>query len=194
MMDSQSNFIKENERLVFKVWNKHFAQKYYHFKEDLLQEGRIALHKANEMFDESKGFSFSSYAYRAIWNTMANYLIQKERIKNDKPIYLEDLIPDTKDRNITFGDSIEDSKAKEALEKIIDKTAYGPFIAKITNCLPFETQMLIFKKYGIGFRPHTLRELAQKEGVTPEAIRFRIQKAFKIMRTRYAEEWEEFNQ
>lgn len=194
MMGSQSKFIEENERLVFKVWNNHFARKYYHLKEDLLQEGRIALHKANEMFDESKGFSFSSYAYKAIWNTMVDYLIQKERIKNDKPVYLDDLIPGTKDRNITFGDLIEDTKSRVALEKMINKTAYGPFIAKITKSLPLETQMLIFKKYGIGFRPHTLRELAQEEGVSPEAIRARIQRAFKKMRTRYAEEWEEFNQ
>lgn len=193
-MTSDQNFIIENEGLVYKVWNNHFARKYYHLKEDLLQEGRIALHKANEMFDESKGFSFSTYAYRAIRNTMENYLIQKERIKNDKPVYLDDLIPGTKDRNITFGDLIEDTKSRVALEKMIDKTAYGPFIAKITKSLPLETQMLIFKKYGIGFRSHTLRELAQEEGVTPEAIRSRIQKAFKIMRTRYAEEWEEFNQ
>lgn len=193
-MTSDQNFIIENEGLVYKVWNDHFSRKYYHLKEDLLQEGRIALHKANGMFDENKGYSFSTYAYKAIWNTMRNYLLSKERIQHEKPISLEATIPGVKSENITFGDSIHDPEAEEILENVIDKTAHGTFIAKITSFLPLETQMLIFRVYGIGCRPHTLKELAKEEGITPQALGARIQRALNAIRERYAGEWEAMNQ
>lgn len=42
--------------------------------DDLIQEGRIGLLLANESFEEDRGATFKTYAYRAIRNTMLRYI------------------------------------------------------------------------------------------------------------------------
>lgn len=55
------------------------------YKEDLIQEGLIGLLKAVRTYDESKGFTFSTYAWRCIKNSVISELRRYERfgIKNE---------------------------------------------------------------------------------------------------------------
>ena len=46
--------------------------------DDILQYGRIGLWKAIQLFDESKGYQFSTYAYRAIFNSIVQCLKLKK--------------------------------------------------------------------------------------------------------------------
>lgn len=61
--------------------------------EDLEQEGYIALQNAIESFDETRGVSFKTYAYRLIYRAMARYLgntcsvISTGRVTQDEEFY-----------------------------------------------------------------------------------------------------------
>lgn len=71
----------KNIKLVYLVYNKNFY-KFTIFKEDLCQEGLIALWKICKKKDDIK-VKFSAYATKAIYLSMLKYLQRKE-IKHKK--------------------------------------------------------------------------------------------------------------
>jgi RNA polymerase sigma factor (sigma-70 family) len=79
----------EYTKLVYFVFEKHFKQ-YQSFKDDLCQEGLIALWKAQRCFNQSKNISFKTFAYASIKNNMLSYLKRKE-LKHFKVITFSEL-------------------------------------------------------------------------------------------------------
>lgn len=74
-MQSEELF-KKNTPLVYHVFNKHFATHFMaqKYKEDLIQEGLIALWRACLFYDAKTGLQFSTYAYPAIrWGIYKAY-------------------------------------------------------------------------------------------------------------------------
>lgn len=96
---------EKNMGLVYHIYQKHF-KKYLYLKEDLCQEGFLALFKACKLFDTDKGVKFSAYAGRAIYNNMLTYLLKKEQKH-----YLN---------NITFSELEEKKVPIENLESTIE--------------------------------------------------------------------------
>lgn len=70
-------------KIVNAIYNKYF-KKYYWLKEDLIQEGNIALLRACEKFDSSKETKFITFASTCIKNAMMIYIKKETRIS--KPI------------------------------------------------------------------------------------------------------------
>ena len=70
-------------KIVNAIYNKYF-KKYYWLKEDLIQEGNIALLRACEKFDSSKETKFITFASTCIRNAMMIYIKKETRIS--KPI------------------------------------------------------------------------------------------------------------
>lgn len=64
--------IEKNKGLVYKSL-KNYKLCTKEMKEDLTQEGFMALLRAYDTFDETKGVKFSSYAMRCIINAMHSY-------------------------------------------------------------------------------------------------------------------------
>lgn len=93
----------ENKCLVYFVYEKQF-KKYEFLKEDLYQEGFIALFKACKMFDIEKGNAFSTYAIKAIYNSMLYCLVRKEQKHFNNCISLDQLQDDF---NFDFEDKTE---------------------------------------------------------------------------------------
>lgn len=59
---------RDNEKLIYYVLNRYFP--WYIHDEDIEQAARLALWKACLFFDESKGYAFSTYACRLIYNEL----------------------------------------------------------------------------------------------------------------------------
>lgn len=68
-----------NQKLVHYVLNKYIGPQSIEDAEDLIQEGMIALYKCIKLYDETKGFAFSTYACSAILKSMVRH---KERYLN----------------------------------------------------------------------------------------------------------------
>jgi RNA polymerase sigma factor (sigma-70 family) len=74
-MQSEELF-RKNTPLVYHVFNRHFANRFManNYKEDLIQEGLIALWRACLFYKEETGLQFSTYAYPAIrWGIYKAY-------------------------------------------------------------------------------------------------------------------------
>ncbi len=70
-----NNELYENcKNIIFSVLNRNFFWCYEHIKEELIQEGAIALIIANEKFNENMNSEFSNYAYRTIKTSMKRYI------------------------------------------------------------------------------------------------------------------------
>lgn len=67
----------EHENLVYFVYNKHFnSAKNHRYKDDLMQEGRLALWEACSTFDKSKETKFSTFAVTVIYHKMLEVLLK----------------------------------------------------------------------------------------------------------------------
>lgn len=67
---------EESLKLVWKVLNNEFKQVLFYNpneKEDIFQVGCIGLVKASKKFDSSRGFEFSTFAYRLIKNELSDF-------------------------------------------------------------------------------------------------------------------------
>lgn len=80
---------EKNIKLVYFVFNKNF-NKYGHLKEDLCQEGLLTLWKVCRKPNNKKS-KFSTYATKAIYFSMLNYLTRKELKHEINCISLDEL-------------------------------------------------------------------------------------------------------
>ena len=76
-LEAETRLLMENEGLVIQVANTVKARRNINSsdgidKEDLMQEGRIAMLTAAKTFDESREVKFSTYAFEIIKNAMSD--------------------------------------------------------------------------------------------------------------------------
>lgn len=88
MDNVRDKMIVDNLRLVSKVMKDnslYYSSEY----EDIFSEGVLGLIRAVDTFDISKGFKFSTYAYRCISSNIVNYLEKKKKKFNTLSLDLE---------------------------------------------------------------------------------------------------------
>lgn len=104
-----------NTRLAYKVLSKYRNAVSETLFEDLKQESLLGLWKAANSFDESKGFAFSTYAFRVINNQILMYLRGINKHKSNislqseigEDIYLEDTSVAIKENNFEIENQIQ---------------------------------------------------------------------------------------
>lgn len=69
-IEERNKRVEENTDLVYKVLHSLNVG----YDEDCFQQGCLALMRCIELFDESKGYKFSTYAYTFIRGSIMNYL------------------------------------------------------------------------------------------------------------------------
>lgn len=120
---------------IFKCANRSFAHNYD--REDFVSEGTIALLKAAEKFDPSKG-NFTSYAMRAISNSM--YDLMRKGIKTEDNLSFEYSNED----GLSFQEIIA---SDECVEKCYEEKQLKYLLRKAVCELPSEEKDLIVTVY-----------------------------------------------
>lgn len=76
-LEERNKKVEENTDLIYEVLHSMKVG----FDEDCFQQGCLALIRCVELFDESKGYKFSTYAYTSIRGAVLNYLKRDNTIK-----------------------------------------------------------------------------------------------------------------
>lgn len=83
--DAFESLLHDHERMIYKIINSQTLTRGDYLIDDdsLFQEGSIALYNAALSYDESKGMSFSSYAYMVIRSRIVTVIRNIRRKNND---------------------------------------------------------------------------------------------------------------
>jgi RNA polymerase sigma factor (sigma-70 family) len=140
-------------QLAYKSWKMSFLPTDY--VEDLRQEAYMALLHAGELFDEDRDVRFITYAYRAIWRRLERAVRRLER-QREKDSLREHSTPEYQNH----------------LDKLVmdeDRVRVERVILEMDQ----ETQELLLEVR----KGRTQRELAERYGVTHQAIYKRVRAA-----------------
>lgn len=99
---TEDQIIKDNEGLIYtNLYKLGFWYRYPNHREDMMQEGRMALMKAARTFDPDANVKFSTYAYTLVRNAIYDYA-QTMKLYLDFVSYpfIDDLIPDPREFSI----------------------------------------------------------------------------------------------
>lgn len=161
------------------------------YQEDIYQEGMLALWRAAKSFDESRGFTFSTYAVPWIFGSMKRFIrencstirIPRSMWESGEAISigsLDALIDEEKSDNATFGDFIpsEPDFYPELFDDQIDD-----FLATVDNDKYRDVYEEIAYGCAYGDAP-TQQELAKKYGYSQAQI--------SRLRTKFRKEFRDF--
>lgn len=169
------------EREVLVVENikltHHIAKKYFHpylDHDDLVSIGTIGLINAAKTFDESKGYKFSSLAYKAIEREIIKEIIKFSRAKRNGIVYsFEDHIA----VNLTIGDTIFDTKNFE--REIVNSLS----LYKALKQLTLKEQLVVIYYFGLfENEPLNQKTIASLLGVTQTIVSRILRKALLKLR------------
>lgn len=151
------------------------------YKEDLIQEGFLAIYKAVEKFDTSKNIKFSTYAYNWVNKYMQTYIRKntKECIIEDNYIDLNTTIEDT-----TFIEDIQIllEENLNPLQQDLIRLHYGFYNNDILTIKEIEEK---FQMHNVRGRLQTiLQKLRKTEYIQNLAKFYYIQKIDKLNNAR----------
>jgi RNA polymerase sigma factor (sigma-70 family) len=131
--------------------------------DDLVSEGTTALIEAVDAFDQSKqqGQKFESYARRAIRNRLLDYVQGKGKPGRQ----MAENAPDP---------AVQPEAAPVEQREVVEK------VESVVSQLPPKDQQLIRARFRSGHRA-TLKELADKAGITPQAMQGREKKIMLVL-------------
>ena len=135
--------ITEDLKISKHVFKTFFAG-YQYLKEDLIQEGVLALMKARKSFDNTKGV-YSTFAFKVATNAMRMYLRKEYRYEDVENIedYAFEIADEINDIDISIHiknsivDVIENSKNPRVIEKIVNLLGCGFTGIEIAESLNF---------------------------------------------------------
>lgn len=96
---NEEQMIKENEGLIFtNLYKLGFWYRYPDHREDMIQEGRMAIMKAARTFDPSANVKFSTYAYTLIRNAIYDYAQTMKLYQNIASYpFIDELVADPRE-------------------------------------------------------------------------------------------------
>ncbi|MEK6934852.1 MAG: sigma-70 family RNA polymerase sigma factor [Nanoarchaeota archaeon] len=147
----------------------------------LISEGSMALLRAIEGFDHTRGFKFSTYAYPTI-----NQSFTRAAIKEGKHFKIEGSSYDPDLESGTYAEDKMDENVdfySELLQRILGKNSAR--LDERENYII--TRRVLFCEYGLDRRP-TLQELGDEYGISKERVRQIQNRAFKKLRRALDEE------
>lgn len=161
----RDHIIKANMRLVMSVVKKFVTPQ--HSFDDMLSEGVFTLMQAVEKFDYSRGFRFSTYAYRSIARTAYRTVsaTQKEEAQM------------TRDAEEWAFECVDDRSSSPQSERVWSKLR--ELTASMLDRLDRRERFIVRSRYALGShrKVKTFQYLADKLGVSKERVRQLEQRA-----------------
>lgn len=147
LTEEQARQVEENHNLIYSFLHKH------DLPEDYYSTAGIGLCKAAISFDESRGYAFSTFAYKCMYNECQKIWKTEKKEKAVSIVSLD--APQTEDEDdlslmnlISGEDFIENTETKELLAWFI-KDAAVPDLFVILRLLQKETQTSIAQEMGV---------------------------------------------
>lgn len=160
---AEDMLIERNLRLV-----AHIAKKYHNIAgcddDDLISIGTIGLIKAIKTFDYTKQARLATYAARCIENEILMTVRTGKKLKQEVSLN-ECLGHDTDGNEVTFMDILASDD-----EDVADRISTDADVKKLLCCIrenltPREQEVII-KRYGLGERAYTQREIAKEMNIS----------------------------
>ena len=163
--------------LVHKIVNKYMWMSPVHSREDLVQEGLLGIVKAIETFDLERGTRFMTWVYPQVRGAVQGVA----RKDNRMPKYPLSLEQSDWAKNLEDPDQfeVEDEYASGLVKEIL-----------LAGCgsLKSKRAQIVCDRYGLlGCKALRQGEVAQKYGMTKQAINSHISRFSKIVREKHPE-------
>jgi RNA polymerase sigma factor (sigma-70 family) len=177
--DSQSitRIIEQYTPLVHKIVNKYAWMSPTHSREDLVQEGLLGIIKAIETFDLQRGFRFMTWVYPQVRGAVQGVARKDNRLPK-YPLSLE---------QSDWGHNLEDSVQYEVTDDYSTNFIKDIIIAGCGS-LSSKRAQIVIDRYGLlGKQPLRQGEVANKYGMTKQAVNSHIARFSKIIREKHPE-------
>lgn len=169
--------VEQYTPLVHKIVNKYAWMSPSHSREDLVQEGLIGIVKAIETFDLNRGTCFMTWCYPQVRGAIQGVA----RKENRNPKYMVDIWDADSRRNL------EDPVKYELKEEYVENFAEKLVVAGCGS-LTTKRAQIVCDRFGLlGKEPLRQGEVAQKYGMTKQAINSHIARFSKIIQEKHPE-------
>ncbi len=208
---ARHHFIEANVRLVQSIANR-FSIPVHVDRDDIVQDGMIGLEKAVEKFDWRRGYKFSTYAtwwirqsiQRGLEASSTTIRIPGHRARElrtavaanaatgarlDDDLAMIDMLsrPESMDRPIRDGhDTLGTLVAsnEEGPDESAERRVARQQIDALLEHLDDTSAYAVAARFGLrGHEPATFAVIADELGVTPQAVRRRVERAIAKLRT-----------
>lgn len=146
----------------------------FHDYDEMISEAFIYLIKAVETFDYSKGYQFSSYAYKVILGTTRGRYDYNKHRSLDEPL-------NAYEGETTLGDILEDESSSFE-DELIEDEFYLQIRAELEYSLTDIEYQVIRYNYGIGGDKKTLKEICKELNISDNKLRTSKERALKKLR------------
>ena len=166
-VEAREKIFEHNIRLVPFTINKYFKNLEFDI-DDVYSIGCLGLTKAVNTYDVDKGYDFSTYACKCIFNEI-HRTIRNWRSK-PTPVSLNTAVKETREeKNIDMIDTIVDEKS-DFREEIFENSVNGE-IRKVISELPDSKEKEIaMKYYGFNSIPSYQKDIAKEYGIAQSQV------------------------
>ena len=208
---ARHHFIEANVRLVQSIANR-FSVPAHLDREDIVQDGMIGLEKAVEKYDWRRGYKFSTYAtwwirqsiQRGLEASATTIRIPGHRTRElrnavaastatggrlDDELAMIDMLSQLESMDRPIGDgpdtlgtlvASDDEGPDEAAERNVARERIDALLDHLDDTSAFA----VAARFGLrGHEPATFAVIAEELGVTPQAVRRRVERAIAKLRT-----------
>jgi RNA polymerase primary sigma factor len=207
---ARQHFIEANIRLVQSIANK-FNVPVHLDRDDIVQDGMIGLEKAVEKFDWRRGYKFSTYATWWIRQSIQRGLEASAttiRIPGHRSRQLRtalaasptgdgltddlatiDMLSQLESMDRPLGDGPDTVGAMvpstdEGPDELATRNVQGELVDALLDELDERSRFAVAARFGLrGHEPATFATIAEELGVTPQAVRRRVERAIAKLRS-----------
>ena len=206
--DARHHFIEANIRLVQSIANK-FGVPMHLDRDDLVQDGMIGLDKAVDKFDWRRGYKFSTYAtwwirqsiQRGLEASATTIKIPGHRSRELRTaastdtghltgdLALIEVLSQLESMDRPLGDGADTIGSMvrshdEGPDEMAERSVLSEQIDALLDHLDPTSRFAVAARFGLrGHEPLTFAAIADELGVTPQAVRRRVERAIEKLRT-----------